>query len=84
MAENQKSIDGIIEKLALVSDGLQTLFPDGTMAIAMELKYDDYKKVQKNFRDVDRDFKQFKIDISGVEFMFLLKDGSLSDVVSKI
>jgi hypothetical protein len=83
MGENQKSIDGIIEKLALVSDGLQTLFPDGTMAIAMELKYDDYKKIQKNFRDVDRDFKQFKIDMSGVEFMFLLKDGSSSDVVSK-
>jgi len=81
MAEN-KSIDGIIEKLALVADGLQTLFPDGTMAIAMELNYDDYKKVQKNFRDIDRDFKQFKIDMSGVEFMFLLKDGSLSDVVS--
>jgi hypothetical protein len=81
MAEN-KSIDGIIEKLALVADGLQTLFPDGTMAIAMELNYDDYKKVQKNFRDVDRDFKQFKIDMSGIEFMFLLKDGSLSDVVS--
>jgi hypothetical protein len=83
MGENQKSIDGIIEKLALVADGLQTLFPDGTMAIAMELNYDDYKKVQKNFRDVDRDFKQFKIDMSGVEFMFLLKDGSSSDVVSK-
>jgi hypothetical protein len=81
MAEN-KSIDGIIEKLALLADGLQTLFPDGTMAIAMELNYDDYKKVQKNFRDVDRDFKQFKIDMSGIEFMFLLKDGSLSDVVS--
>jgi len=81
MAEN-KSIDGIIEKLALVADGLQTLFPDGTVAIAMELNYDDYKKVQKNFRDVDRDFKQFKIDMSGIEFMFLLKDGSLSDVVS--
>ena len=81
MAEN-KSIDGIIEKLALVADGLQTLFPDGTMAIAMELNYDDYKKVQKNFRDVDRDFKQFKIEMSGIEFMFLLKDGSLSDVVS--
>ena len=82
MGENQKSIDGIIDKLALVADGLQTLFPDSTMAVAMELKYDDYKKVQKNFRDVDREFKQFKIDMSGVEFMFLLKDGSLSDVVS--
>ena len=84
MAETNKSIDGIIEKLALVADGLQTLFPDGVMAVAMELKYDDYKKVQKNFRDVDRNFTQFKIDMSGVEFMFLLKDGSLSDVVSKI
>jgi hypothetical protein len=83
MAETDKSIDGIIEKLALISDGLQVLFPEGTMAIAMELKYDDYKKVQKNFRDIDREFKQFKIDMSGVEFMFLLKDGSLSDVVSK-
>ena len=83
MAETDKSFDGIIEKLALVADGLQTLFPDGVMAVAMELKYDDYKKVQKNFRDVDRDFKQFKIDMSGVEFMFLLKDGSLSDVVSR-
>jgi hypothetical protein len=82
MGETVQSIDGIIEKLALVADGLQTLFPDGTMAVAMELKYDDYKKVQKNFRDVDRDFKQFKIDMSGVEFMFLLKDGSLSDAVS--
>jgi hypothetical protein len=82
MGENQKSIDGIIEKLALVADGLQTLFPDSTMAVAMELKYDDYKKVQKNFRDVDREYKQFKIDMSGVEFMFLLKDGSLSDAVS--
>jgi hypothetical protein len=81
MGEAQKSVDGIIEKLALVADGLQTLFPNGVMAIAMELEYDDYKKVQKNFRDVDRDFKQFKIDMSGVEFMFLLKDGSLSDAV---
>lgn len=80
MAETEKSIDGIIEKLALVTDGLQTLFPDGTMAIAFELKYNDFKKIQKNFRDIDRNFKQFKIDMSGVELMFLLKDESSSDV----
>ena len=80
MAENQKSIDGIIEKLALVADGLQTLFPDGNIAVAMELKYDDYKKVQNNFRDVDRNFTQFKIDMSGVEFMFLLNESSTDDV----
>ena len=80
MAEGEKSIDGVIEKLALLSDGLQTLFPDGTMAVAFELNYNDFKKVQKNFRDVDRNFKQFKIDMSGVELMFLLKDESSTDV----
>ena len=80
MAESEKSIDGVIEKLALLSDGLQTLFPDGTMAVAFELNYNDFKKVQKNFRDVDRNFKQFKIDMSGVELMFLLKDESSTDV----
>lgn len=84
MEQNQKSIDGIIEKLALVGDGLQTLFPEGTMAVAFELGYNDFKKVQKNFRDIDRNFKQFKIDISGVEFMFLLKDESSTDVEDKI
>ena len=82
MAEITQSIDGVIEKLALIADGLQILFPDGVMAIAMELNYDDYKKVQKNFRDIDREFKQFKIDISGVEFMFLMKDESSTDEVS--
>ena len=84
MAENQKSIDGIIEKLALVADGLQTLFPDGVMAIAMELNLEDFKKIQKNFRDIDRDYKKFKIDISGIEFMFLLKDESSIDVEDKV
>jgi hypothetical protein len=50
------------------------------MAIAFELNYVDFKKIQKNFRDIDRNFKQFKIDMSGVELMFLLKDESLTDV----
>ena len=80
MEQDKKSIDGVIEKLALVADGLQTLFPEGVMAVALELEYNDFKKVQKNFRDIDRNFKQFKIDMSGVEFMFLLKDKSSSDV----
>lgn len=84
MGENQKSIDGVIEKLALLADGLQTLFPDGTMAVALELDYNTFKKVQNNFREIDRNFKQFKIDMSGVEFMFLLKDESLTDVEDNV
>jgi hypothetical protein len=78
MAEDQKSIDGIIEKLALISDASSQLFPEGRIAMVFDLKEDDFKKVQNNFREVDRNHKQFKIDISGIEFIFLL-DGLLSD-----
>ena len=46
MAENKESIDGIIEKLALITDASQTLFPDGKMVIVFELKLKDFKRVQ--------------------------------------
>jgi hypothetical protein len=74
MEENLKSIDGIIEKMALISDAVDNIFPDGKKVIVFELKLEDFKKVQNNFREIDRTHKQFKIDISGVEFIFLLDD----------
>lgn len=83
MAENQTSIDGIIEKLALLTDAVDNLFPDGKKVIVFELKEEDFKKVQQNFRQIDKDHKQFKIDISGIEFIFLL-DELLSDEIDKI
>lgn len=82
MAEDQKSIDGIIEKLALISDASSQLFPDGKIAMVFELNESDFKRVQNNFREVDRNHKQFKIDISGIEFIFLL-DALLSDEKDK-
>jgi hypothetical protein len=78
MEENYKSIDGIIEKLALVSDAVDSLFPEGKSAVVFQLKNEDFKKVQNNFREIDRNHKQFKIDISGVEFIFL-EETSLTD-----
>lgn len=83
MAENQTSIDGIIEKLALLTDAVDNLFPNGKKVIVFELKEEDFKKVQQNFRQIDKDHKQFKIDISGIEFIFLL-DELLSDEIDKI
>ena len=37
MAENKESIDGIIEKLALITDASQSLFTDGKMVIVFVL-----------------------------------------------
>lgn len=78
MEENYKSIDGIIDKLALISDAVESLFPEGKSAVVFQLNNDDFKKVQNNFREIDRNHKQFKIDISGVEFIFL-EETSLID-----
>jgi hypothetical protein len=83
MGETKTSIDGIIEKLAIIAEASDDLFPDGRKAIVFELKLNDFKKVQNNFRQVDHSHKQFKIDISGVEFIFLL-DELLSDEKDKI
>lgn len=76
MAENQKSIDGIIEKLAMIVDASDELFPNGKMLLAFELKEVEFRKVQENFRDIDKSFKKFKIDLSGNDIMFLLDESS--------
>jgi hypothetical protein len=73
MGENQKSNDGILEKLALITDATQTLFPEGKSLILFELDYEDFKKVQTNFRKIDQQNKKFTIDISGVEVVFILE-----------
>ena len=83
MGETKTSIDGIIEKLAIIAEASDDLFPDGRKAIVFELKLNDFKRVQNNFRQVDHSHKQFKIDISGGEFIFLL-DELLSDEKDKI
>ena len=83
MEENNKSIDGIVEKLAMIVEATETLFPDGKMAVLFALNETDFKRVQVNFREVDRGHKQFKIDISGTEFIFL-QETSLTDEKDKI
>lgn len=73
MGEDQKSDVGILEKLAMITDATQTLFPDGRCLILFELELDDYKEVQNHFRKIDKNHKKFTIDISGVEVVFILK-----------
>lgn len=71
MEENKESVIGVIEKLALVTDGLQNIFPDGKIICVYELNEDDFKKVQENFRKIDHLHKRFSIDISGIEHVFI-------------
>lgn len=71
MAENQESTTNIIENLALITDAMQTVFPDGKMICVYELKEDDYKNVQQLFRKIDHHHNKFSVDISGLEHVFI-------------
>lgn len=73
MSETKENVVGIMEKLALVSDASQSIFPDGKTAILFELNNEDFKKVLGNFRQMDQGHKKFKIDLSGVEMVFILE-----------
>jgi hypothetical protein len=71
MEENKESTIGHLEKLALISDGVKDIFPNGKVTIAFELDDNDFKEIQTNFRKIDSNYKRFQIDISGTEFLFL-------------
>lgn len=74
MEENQKSSDGILEKLAIITDATQQMFPEGKSLIMFELNIDDFKKVQSHFRKIDQNHTKFVVDISGVEVVFITEN----------
>jgi hypothetical protein len=74
MAENKKGDLGTLEKLALIADSVQTLF-SGKGTIIFELPKGEYSEVINHFREIDRHHKQFTIDISGTDFVFVLNEG---------
>ena len=78
MAEDQESPPSVIENLALVTDAIQTMFPDGKIICVYELNDQDFKKVQENFRKIDNQYKRFSIDMSGLEHVFIHEDINLT------
>lgn len=73
MAEDKKNDLGTLEKLALIADSVQTMF-SGKGTIVFELPKGEYSSVINHFREVDRHHKQFTIDISGTDFVFILNE----------
>lgn len=71
MAKAKNTDIGDLEKLALIAESVQTIF-EGKATVVFELDKKEYKKVIGHFREIDRQHKQFSIDISGTEFHFIL------------
>jgi len=71
MEKNPEVIYGLIERMALVSDAIDSLFVNGKKVIVIELNKFDFEQTKRQFKNVDPTLKQFKIDISGIEFIFI-------------
>ena len=73
MAENQEGVDEYLEKLALISEGIDQLHV-GTKAIIFDLPKEEFLKIRDSLKNISEDKNSFKIDISGVEFIYLLNE----------
>ena len=74
MEKNTEVIYGLIERMALVSDAIDSLFVNGKKVIVIELNKFDFEQTKIQFKNVDPKLNQFKIDISGIEFIFILDE----------
>jgi hypothetical protein len=73
MAENKKNPE-FLKKLAILTDELQNTF-NSKATLVMELKENDFRRIILEFEDVpDPNQKQFKIEISGMDFIFILDE----------
>ena len=74
MDKDKKSFDGVLGKLALISEGLDQLY-DGNKTVVFEVSKEDFNStVSKVTTIVGKDDKMFKIIISNIEFIFVLNE----------
>ena len=74
MAEDKKSFRDELEKLASIADIIdESVLSKGNVKIIVEMEPEEYGKVIKNFAGVYQNLQELVIDISGVNFTFVLK-----------
>lgn len=70
MGKNKEGINGIIQKLAMVSENLYDFLPEAKSVVVFSLNEKDFQMMKTQVNDFSSN-EQFKIDISGIEFIFL-------------
>lgn len=74
MAEIKENTIGVIERFALLCNGIEEIYPNGKGVLVYELNKDDFGAAKGVFNVDDLITKKFKIDISGVEIIFILDE----------
>jgi hypothetical protein len=63
-----------MEKFALLADAMENIYPQGRGVVVFELNEDDFNLTQKEMLIPTNVSSQFKVDISGTEFIFLKRE----------
>lgn len=73
MAETKNNDLGLLEKLAIIADSLQSLYK-GKSFVVFELDEAEYKASISHFREIDRYHDRFTVEISGTDFVFIMNE----------
>ena len=74
MAKDKKSFRDELEKLASIAEIVDdSILSNGNVKIIVEMEPEEYEKVIRNFAGVYQSLQELVIDISGVNFTFVLK-----------
>ena len=74
MAEDKKEF-GVLSDLAEIADKLENVYR-GRKTVIFELDKEEYQTTINMFREIDRKNDKFKVDISGIEFIYILNKES--------
>ena len=63
MEQDQESSTGYLEKIAMITDAMDKIFPTAQSAMIFELDESDFKSIKSYFRQINKENGRFKIDI---------------------
>lgn len=73
MAENTQSFDGYLEQLAIIAERVDILY-SGKKTVIFELGREEFVRMRNVLKGANENQDNFKIDISGIEFIYLLDE----------
>ena len=73
MEENKENSRDWLTQLAELTESIENTFISGHSKIIVELPEEKFRKLQTNFREIDKGNSEIVISISDVDFTFVLK-----------
>lgn len=73
MEKNKENSGDWLTQLAELTESIENTFISGHCKIIVELPVEKFRKLQTNFRDIDKGNDEIVISISDIDFTFVLK-----------